>query len=591
VSPSVGPVALAACLAIIVTAACDRREAAPLPETAVGADAGDSEPVFVDVAGEAGIEFVHSSGATGEYHLPEIMGSGVALLDYDNDGDLDIYALQAGPLEATVSLADLASANADAGGRTNRLFRNELVPEGRLRFVDVTAGSGLADAGYGQGVAVGDIDNDGDPDIFLSNYGVDRLFRNDGDGRFSDITSGTEIDGARWTTSASFFDYDLDGDLDLFATYYVAFNHQDPVECWFSGGTGAREYCGPLSLPPLTDRLWRNDGDGRFTDVSRESGIGAATGNGLGTVAADFDGDGRPDVYVANDQQANRLWANEGEGRFTDSALMSGAAYNFAGAPEASMGISAGDFDGDGDEDLFMTHFFGQTNTLLVNDGGGGFSDHTDGANLGAASLRLTGWGTRFFDYDNDGWLDLFIANGAVVARPSVRNGSAYAEPNQLFRNAGGRFEDVSATAGPAVSLEAVSRGAAFGDVDNDGDVDIVVTNVDGPLQLLENRIGNRRHWLSVRVRGGATGRDGTGARVALLRSGQPATWRRVHTDGSYLSASDGRIHFGLGDDPSIEAVGIEWPDGRREIWREGLGADAEVELTRGTGSDWSGSP
>ena len=572
----------------MITTGCGREDAAPpAPASAPATPNTVPEPIFVDIAAEVGLEFLHVSGATGSYFLPEIMGSGAALFDFDDDGDLDLYVLQATTLDEKTSLAELATVQAAAGLPTNRLYRNELVPEGRLRFVDVTAGSGLDDAGYGQGVATGDIDNDGDIDLYLSNYGVDRLFRNDGGGRFTDITATTQIDGTRWTTSASFLDYDRDGDLDLYATFYVSFNHQDAIECWFSGGTGAREYCGPLSLSPLTDRLWRNDGDGVFVDVSTESGIGSATGNGLGTVAADFDGDGRLDVYVANDQQANRLWTGAADGKFADTGLMTGTAYNYSGAAEASMGVSAGDFDGDGDQDLFMTHFAGQTNTLYVNEGDGNFVDKTDGSNLAAASLRLTGFGTRFFDYDNDGWLDLFIANGAVIANQAADPGMAYAEPNQLFQNQGGRFRDVSEAAGPAVYEIAVSRGAAFGDVDNDGDIDAVVTNIDGPLQLLDNRVGNRAHWLRLRLRGTASSRDATGARVALLRADRPALWRRVHSDGSYLSASDLRVHFGLGDDTSIDAVGVEWPSGLRELWRD-VAADTEVELVAGGGVPWT---
>ncbi len=570
----------------VVLCACERDmpaenaivspEAKPLPD-----------PIFEDVAGAVGIEFQHFLGATGDYYFPEIAGSGVALFDYDVDGDLDLYAVQGAMLESGRSPKTSTLPPPEKGfPPVNRLFRNDLIPNGVLGFVDVTQESGLGDTGYGMGVAVGDTDNDGDPDVFVSNVGENSFYVNNGDGTFERIESGLSSGAKRWTTSASFLDVDQDGDLDLFATDYVDFNVANNVKC--SGSKGQREYCDPTIYPPLTDHLWRNDGGNRFTDISEESGIGSAAGNGLGSAVADFDNDGDLDIYVANDQQANRLWAQQSGGTFEDTATMTGSAFNANGMAEASMGVTAGDFDADGDEDLFMTHLTSETNTLYVNNGSGSFTDYTQRANLANSSLRLTGFGTRWFDYDNDGSLDLFIANGAVLKllREDVDPAFPFGQRNQLLRNERGRFVEVSTDAGAAMQLVETSRGAAFGDVDNDGDIDIAVSNGNGPIRLLINRVGNRKHWLTVRLAGTKSNRDGAGARLVLRRPDGRATWRRAHTDGSYLSASDIRVHFGLGDDDAIESLGIIWPGGNREIWRD-LQADTIVMLTEGGGEAW----
>ena len=546
------------------------------------------DPLFVDAALESGIDFRHFLGTTGEFIFPEVIGSGVAVFDYDSDGDLDIYALQGGMLKEGLGAADSTIPPLDGSAvPSNRLFRNELIERGTLFFTDVTAASGLGDAGYGMGAAVGDVDNDGDPDLFVSNFGANRLYENLGDGTFGVVNGALSVvDPDEWTTSASFVDYDRDGDLDLFATNYVGYTLANNVLC--TDSKGRQEYCSPNTYPPTTDRLWRNDGGGRFADVSRQSGIDAAAGNGLGTAAADFDGDGDPDIYVANDLMANRLWVQDESGHFLDSALMGGVAYNGDGAAEASMGVTAGDFDADGDEDLFMTHLNAETNTLYLNDGSGQFRDVTDVANLGASSLRLTGFGTGWFDYDNDGALDLFIANGAVTAQigDGLDQEFPYGQTNQLLRNVGGRFKDVSHLAGDAFSLKETSRGAAFGDIDNDGDVDVVVSNGNGPLRLLLNNNANGHHWLRVRLVGKSGNREGTGSRVAVMRDSHPTLWRRAHTDGSYLSASDIRVHFGLGADAIVKSVGVIWPSGRRELWRDVL-VDREIVLTEGTGTLW----
>ncbi len=544
-----------------------------------------TQTVFVERAIETGLEFSHFVGATGEYFFPEIMGSGVALIDYDLDGDLDVYAVQSAQLGDPQ--AGLLFAEPDSHWPGNRLYRNGLVPDGTLSFTDVTDGSGAGDTGYGMGVAVGDVDNDGDPDMYVTNYGADVLLVNAGDGTFRDVTAEAGIDDTGWGTSASFFDYDLDGDLDLFVANYVTFTLTNNVRC--SSASGQRDYCDPTTYRPMRDRLWENDGNGRFRDVSDEVGLDAAYGNGLGVATADLDGNGWPDVYVANDKLANQLWINDGEGAFADTALMSGSAYNADGLAEAGMGVTAGDVDGDGDDDLFMTHLKSQTNTLYLNDGAGNFTDDTDRFQLGLSSLRYTGFGTAWFDYDNDGLPDLFVANGAVIVE-SDQFGSdpyPYRQQNQLFRNVDGKgFVDVTAASGEAMTVSLVSRGAAFGDIDNDGDTDVVVSNNNGPLRLLLNEIGNDNNWLRLRLVGSDAPRDGTGAMVALVRADGSTLWRRTHTDGSYLSASDGRVLFGLGGEPAYEAVGVVWPGGQRERWPAD-GANRELTLVQGEGSPW----
>ncbi|MCP3982204.1 MAG: CRTAC1 family protein [bacterium] len=518
---------------------------------------------FRDVAAETGLEFTHDNGATGAMHMPEIMGAGVALFDYDRDGDLDVYLVQG------------------AAPRTNRLFRNELVPTGSLRFADVTEGSGLDHVGFGMGVAVGDIDNDGDDDLYLTNVGANALFRNQGDGRFVDVTETGDTADPSWSTSASFCDVDHDGDLDLYVTNYVAFDAARNKECASPGGQ--RDYCGPDAYPEVPDRLYENDGAGGFRDVSAERGIHAAYGPGLGVICVDFDADGLRDVFVANDGKANQLWLNRGERGFVEHGLMSGTAYNVSGEPEAGMGVAAGDFDGDGDEDLFLTHLVNETNTLYVNEGGGRFRDATDSYRLGFPSRTSTGFGTQWFDFDNDGLLDLFIANGNVKLEESRSGISDYPfeQPNQLFRNLGSSFEDVSASAGAVLQQPEISRGIAVGDIDNDGDVDLVQTNNGGPVRLLRNETTTRSHWLLVTLVNTGEVRHADGARVVLLRSGQSPLWRRAHTDGSYLSASDRRVHFGLGPSGSIDGLRVEWPDGDSEVWRD-VGADRRLVLTRG---------
>jgi hypothetical protein len=536
---------------------------------------------FREVAAQSGLIFHHVNGASGRYHLPEIMGAGCALLDYDSDGDLDVLLLQGHALEPGGAAA--------AGSSRPQLFRNDLAPAGNrgtVRFAKMTDRAGFTAGDYGMGVAVGDYDNDGDPDFYLTNFGQNRLYRNNGDGTFTDVTraAGEGLDDPRWSTSASFSDYDADGDLDLFVANYVNFTVGGAKVC--HDPTGVPDYCGPLQFRPVPDRLFRNNGNGTFTDVSEPAGISRTVGAGLGVSAADFNGDGRTDFYVANDATANQLWLNQGDGTFEDGALVAGVAFNMDGQPEGSMGIAAGDADNDGQLDLFITNITRETHAFYRNLGGGQFEDARLPAGIAAATAADTGFGTEFFDYDHDGLLDLFSANGAVTILEALRGDPLpFRQRNRLLRNTGGgRFVDVSATGGPAFQAAEVSRGAAFGDVDNDGDVDVLVTTNGGPARLLLNEAGRERDWLQVRLQGAVATRDGLGARVGVWREDGTVLWRRAHTDGSYLSASDPRVHFGLGSNARIRKVVVEWRRGPRERWSN-LRPNEIVTLKQGTGT------
>ena len=398
------------------------------------------------------------------------------------------------------------------------------------------------------------------------------------------MTRDAGVGDPRYSASSAFLDYDGDGDPDLYVTNYVSFTIQGNRRC----GEERRDYCAPGVYQPLPDRLFRNEGNGRFTDRSEEAGLGRSFGAGLGVVAVDLDLDRRVDIYVANDGTPNQLWINQGDGTFQDQGLVSGTAYNIDGVAEAGMGVTAADFDGDGDEDLFVTHNKKETNTLYLNGRQAGFADVTSRFGLANASVPYSGFGTLWFDYDNDGWLDLFVANGAVVMddRQPADSPYPYAQENQLFRGDGtGRSREIgSDVAGSALDLVEVSRGAAFGDIDNDGDVDIAVSNNNGPARLLLNQVGSRNHWLGIRLLGDGSARPAVDqAKVALFRKGRAPLWRRCHRDGSYLSANDSRVLFGLGSSNDVERLEVHWPDGPCESW-SGVEADRYVTLRKGTG-------
>lgn len=552
---------------------------------------GAAEETFVDRAAETGIDFVHFNGMSGELYFAEMTGQGAALFDYDNDGDLDVFMLQ-GHMLGGKPIEKATFAPKHPLPLVDRLYRNDLEVKADgtrvLEFTDVTDTSGLDGTGYGMGVATGDYDNDGWTDLYVTNFGANRLYHNDGDGTFTDVTEKSGTEDSRWSVPTAFLDYDGDGLLDLYEGNYVDFRIATDKTC--NTASGAPDYCGPRSYAPMPDRLFRNRGDGTFEEVTSEVGIDDEFGAALGVATTDFDGDGRVDLYVANDGSPNQLWLNKlvgGKVRFENGALLGGCAVNEDGQPEASMGVVAGDFNGDGADDLFMTHIERETNTLFLNDGTGLFEDRSQESGLGMASWQYTGFGTVLIDYDNDGRLDLYVANGAVLLiEEQLRAGEPYAlkQKNLLFHNRGGaRFEDVSASAGKVFDLMEVGRGVALGDVDNDGDSDLLIANNAGPVRLLINQLGQDRPWIGLRLIGEAIDRDMLGAKVGLFRKGQPVLWRRVRTDGSYASASDPRVLFGLGDHPDIEAIRVVWPSGRVEEWT-GVSVGGYTTLREGSG-------
>jgi hypothetical protein len=542
-------------------------------------------PLFREVAEEVGFKFHHFTGATGEFFMPEIMGAGVALFDYDNDGDLDVYLVQGTTFDPTQDPRHAKFPPPPGWKPGNRLFRNLLSETGKLEFVDVTETAGVGHIGYGMGVAVGDYDNDGFQDLYVTNFGHNILYHNNGDRTFTDVTAQAGVDDPRWSASAAWVDYDRDGRLDLFVANYLDFNVKGNKRCYAS--TGERDYCTPKMYQSVPARLFRNRGDGTFEDVTEAAGIGAAVGPGLGVVCADFNGDGWPDIYVANDGAPAHLWINQRNGTFKERSLLSGTAYNADGAPQAGMGVAAGDFDDNGDEDIIKTNLTKEGCNLYVNDGRGNFYDASMELGLFQPTFPYTGFGTEWFDYDNDGRLDLFIANGAVNRIESLRgNPYPFNQPNQLFHNEGDekKFREMTGVAGPAFAMSEVSRGAAFGDINNDGAIDIVVANNNGPARVLLNQMpsSNRNHWLLVRLEAANGNRFGIGARIEVRQRGRKLT-RRAHTDSSYLSASDVRVHFGLGEDARIEGLIVYWPDGRAEAWDK-IEADRIMTIRQGTG-------
>ncbi len=551
--------------------------------SAVHLDGADEE-WFVDRAAASGIDFIHFNGMSGHFYQPEIMGPGVALFDYDNDGDLDVYLVQGGRLGKEQPLA-----TPPKGPLTDRLYRNDLVvhPDGSrtLHFTDVTTESGLTAGGYGMGVAAGDVDNDGWVDLYLTGFGRNQLFRNNGDGTFSDVSSrsGTR-DPSSWSVSAAFVDFDRDGWLDLFVGNYLRYTLDTHIPCF--SPSGPPDYCPPDVYRPQPSRLYRNRGNGTFVDVTASAGLEREFGPALGAATADFDGDGWIDIFVANDQRENQLWINQHDGTFRNLAPLVGVAAGTDGELKADMGVDAGDFDNDGDEDLVIGELTGQGSTLYVNDGSGLFDDQSARQGIRAPSLRYTGFGAGWIDFDNDGWLDIVAVNGTVTQNLEALgpdNLFPLQQRNQVFRNLRtGRFEDVTDRAGAVFQLSEVSRGAAFGDLDNDGDMDVVIANANGPTRLLINQIGSRNHWVGVRLLG-RQGRDMLGARVAVTSQDGLTLWRRARADGSYASANDPRVLVGLGGSAEPVQVRVTWPSGHVEAWSD-LAVDRYTMLREGEG-------
>ena len=557
------------------------------PATSGAVAHGGGREWFADRATESGLRFTYFNGMSGEFYYPEMLPGGVALLDYDNDGDLDVFFAQGQMLGGkTLSDATIPAASLPLKGR---LFRNDLVvnPDGTrtLHFTDVTDQSGIDTHGYSMGVAAADFNNDGWVDLYVTNLGRNQLFRNNGDGTFTDVSkqSGTDISG--WSVSAAFVDYDRDGWLDLYVGNYVGWDIPSDQRC--TGLTGRRDYCPPAVYRPQRDRLFHNNRNGTFTDVTATALPGGPFGPALGVATADFDNDGWIDLYVANDGRDNVLWMNRRNGTFTNTSLLAGVAVGADGKPKGSMGVDAGDFDNDGAEDLFTTQLPSEGNNLYRNLGSGLFEDVSASSGLGPMSLGYTGFGTAWFDFDNDGWLDLLVANGAIEAiKERGEERFPYGERKLIFRNLrNGRFEDVTPQAGSVFQQFEVSRGAAFGDIDNDGDIDVVISNLHSPARLLINTVGSRNHWIGVRLLGGSVnGRDMLGARVEVIRKNAPTLWRRARSDGSYASANDPRVVVGLGDGTDPPTVRVHWPDGRVEEW-SAVAIDTWSVLRQGKGA------
>ncbi len=537
------------------------------------------KPFFTEVTAVLGFTQTDTPWQAGTYALPEVIGSGVALFDYDNDDALDVLHVRFPP-----------PGEADAPA-PNRLFRQQ--SDGT--FLDVTETAGIGHEGYGQGVAIGDVDNDGDADVYVTNYGADVFYRNNGDGTFALQEAG--LSNEAWGTSATFGDYDRDGYLDLYVATYVQF---DP-EAVCRGKHGAPDYCNPQVFEPVADRLFRNNGDGTFTDVTQQAGIAAMPGRGLGVVCLDLTGDGWADFYVANDGEANQLWVNQTDGTFVEEAILHGVAFNAYGQPEGSMGIAVGDVNGDTRPDLFVTHLSGETNTLYVASTYAVCVDTTEMAGFAGRDLPFTGFGCGFVDFDNDADLDIALVNGRVK-RGAVLEGANtgefwnfYAEPNLLFQNSRARlvgktglvpaqsiaFTDVSSRALDFTGRVEVSRGMAFGDVDRDGDVDMIVSGLDNRLRFFRNDAPSpQHHWLSVQAI--TQHRDALGAQVTLRTASQTLTGYVLSGTG-YLSSSEPNVHFGLGTIDTIQAIEVYWQDGTREKF-PGTTTNQRVTVYQGKG-------
>jgi hypothetical protein len=512
---------------------------------------------FTDITKAAGIAFTHANSATPSKHLVETMGGGVALFDYDNDGRLDVFFANGAKIEDPMPRN--GRADKSDPGYWNRLYRQR----GDGTFEDVTERSGVSGRPqnqYGMGAAVGDYDNDGFDDLYVTNYAANTLYRNNGNGTFADVTARAGVAAGGWSASAGFVDYDNDGHLDLFVTRYLEWSFQHNRYCG-EKKPGYRAYCHPDNFEATPNVLFRNNGDGTFTDVSVKAGIAGAPGKGLGVAFADYDDDGWIDVYVANDSVPCFLFRNSGKGTFTEEGLLAGVALNEDGKTFAGMGVDFSDYDNDGRPDVFVTDLSNERYRLFRHNGDGSFRDATNASGVGGATLPFSGWSTRFLDYDNDGWKDIFVAQGHVMdtiekTSPNLR----YLQPPLLLRNQSGRF--VRVLAGDVFQQARAGRGAAFGDLDNDGDVDAVVSNVGQQALVLRNDGGNRQHWLGIRVVGRKSNRGGIGARVKVVSASGLTQYATVTTAVGYLSASDRRLIVGLGGDATAVLVEIRWPSG-----------------------------
>ena len=522
---------------------------------------------FKDVTSAAGVSFTHNSGRAGRKYLPETMGAGGAFVDLDGDGWPDLV---------------LVNGRDWTPGRgapsTHAVYRNNR--DGT--FADVTRGSGLDQPAYGMGVAAGDYDNDGDEDVYITALEGDRLYRNDGGFRFVNVTKAAGIVNADFGTSAAFVDYDRDGRLDLFVANYVQWSEATDKRCALDGKN--KSYCTPEVYPGVASRLFRNLGRGRFADVSRKAGVAVPSAKALGVGLLDYDGDGWVDLFVANDTQPNQLFRNNGNGTFTDTAVAAGVAFSDDGVARGAMGVDAADYDRSGRPHVLVSNFQNQMLALYRNEGGGLFTDVAPSSPVGRVSMATLGFGAFFFDYDLDGWQDVLATNGHIEESvTTVQPKVTFKQPPLLFRNTGkGRFEHASPSAGPDFAVPQAGRGAAHGDYDRDGDLDVLFVNNHGPARLLRNEGGNRNHWVTVRLSGTSANRSGIGA-IVRVHSAGGTQWQMVRSGSSYCSQSDLALTFGLGRDPAATAIEVEWPGGGKDRVA-GVPAKSFVRIVEGKG-------
>jgi enediyne biosynthesis protein E4 len=561
------------CLALGAVAAA---AVEPRPSTSTAAAPPAKTITYTDVTKESGIAFHHVNGASGQKYYIETMGSGACWFDYDGDGDIDLYAVNSSELPGWTGTEKPSS----------HLYRND----GNGRFTDVTEQAGVGNQGhYGMGCTAGDIDNDGDLDLYVTNFGPNVLYRNEGGGRFKDITAEAGVGDPRWSASAAFGDIDNDGDLDLYVTNYLDFTLENNKYCGLEK-PGYRAYCHPDSYNGVADSLYRNKGDGHFEDISVAAGVADPVGKGLGVVFTDIDQDGWQDIYVANDKTINFLYLNNHDGTFKDISLSSGAGFSESGLPQAGMGTDAGDADGDGRIDLIVTNLDFETNELYLNNGDQTFTDATFRAGLGEPNFLNVAFGVAFMDYDNDGDEDLLIANGHILDNIALyKDQVTYEQSRSLLANDGtGHFREVGREVGPDFVKPNVGRGLAVGDFDDDGDLDFFVNNNNRDGQLFRNDGGNRLeagggHWLGIKLRGVKSNRDGIGSRVrvATRDASGKQRWQvaEVRTASSYASQNDLRLHFGLGAAAKVEAVEIRWPSGILQTLKDVAG-DQYLKVT-----------
>ena len=519
----------------------------------VSVTVSQSKVSFIAVT-KSGIDFKHTDGKSEKRLFNEFLGSGGGFFDYDNDGDLDIYLVN--------GASQIASP--DKNPSTNALYRNN----GDGSFSNVTELTGTGSTSYGTGCTVGDYDNDGDLDLYIANFGPNVLYQNSGKGTFIDVSMQSGVANSQWGTSCAFADVDNDGNLDLYITNYADYAVKNDKKCYVRG---IWQYCGPRAYPPDTDIFYHNNGNGIFTDLTEKSGfLDVPACHGLGVAFGDYDNDGDQDLYVANDQDPNFLFQNQGSGKFEETALLSGVSYSDMGKEEAGMGTIFGDYDNDGLLDLTVSNFQKETNTLYHNEGSGFFADVTTLAGIGEITYSYLGWGIAFFDYNNDGYKDIFVANGHVLDNiTDIDRSTTYPQRNLLFRNLGdGTFEDVSNQSGSGLTLQKVSRTVALGDYDNDGDLDILVTNWNQTADLLRNEGGNLNNWIQINVVGTKSNKSGIGTRIKLV-AGNLKQYQEVQSGGSYLAFSDLRTHFGVGNAKRIDLVEILWPSGHIDKYKD----------------------